>query len=88
MGPEFLCSPYKDGLSEISSLILAGMTESGKPTVRGMTGIFTSQVRRAFVCYFSNNVALLTHVRLVPCCDPWIFSALIILHIIVNNQSL
>lgn len=41
MGAEFLCSPYKDGLSEISSLILAGMTESGKPTVRGMTGIYT-----------------------------------------------
>lgn len=88
MGPEFPCNPYKDGLPEICSQILAGMIESGTPTVRGMTDIYTSQVRRAFVCYFSNSIALLTHVCLVPCCDPWIFSALITFHIIVNNQSL
>lgn len=31
------------------------------------------------LCYFSNNVVLLTHVCFVPCCDPSIFRALIML---------
>lgn len=43
------CSPREDDLSEKSALILTGMTESDRSTVRGMTGIYTSQVGRASV---------------------------------------
>lgn len=72
----------------MSSLILTGVTESDRFTVREITGIYAPQVGGAYVCYFSNNVALLTHIHLLPCCDPWILNALITLHVIVNNQSL
>lgn len=54
-----------------------------------MKGIYASpQAVGVLVCYFSNNDVLLTHVCLVPCCDPLIFRALITLLLIINNQGL
>jgi hypothetical protein len=49
------------------------MAKADRSTVKELKGTYTAQVGKAFVCYFSNNVALLTHVRLAPCCDLWKF---------------
>ena len=53
-----------------------------------MKGIHMAPQAIQGLCYFSNNVVLLTHFCLVFCSDPSVFRALITVLIIITNQCL